>query len=263
MRKHLLTSLTLAAAATLAAHAQISPSTSLMGMGGVANDVQQNPLNWRSWGQLAPTYQDCSQCSGLDWTLNFHVAAPSLSGDALEVILHPHEPWADMLASIGIIGQNSPQLPDSSHTILPKLSHFVYDTDVFVTNVHTTQALEFDINLFQNGVSMIWGHQCAPLGDQQWDIWDNVRGVWVATGVPCHLQQGWNHVTVMAEKAPNNTLLYQSVTLNGYTTQLNRLYPAGTVDPGWYGLTVNYQVDADKNQDMNITYIDNLHVAYW
>jgi hypothetical protein len=55
--------------------------------------------------------------------------------------------------------------------------------------------------------------------------------------------------------------LYQSITLNGVTNTLNWTFPAGTTK-NWYGLTINYQMDGDANQDSYDTYLDKLTLSY-
>lgn len=172
-------------------------------------------------------------------------------------------PYGDALFSPGLIGDNSKERRDSNHTLLPTLHNFTYDVDFYVTNVATTQSLEFDLNLFMNGVGMIWGNQCNNLGDQKWDIWDNVKSKWVSAGVPCTFVKGWNHLTIQVQRKADNTLVYQSITLNGTTYTLNISYPPSTAPAGWWGFTANYQMDGDHKQTPNTTYLDNLNVTYW
>ena len=56
-------------------------------------------------------------------------------------------------------------------------------------------------------------------------------------------------------------MLYKSITLNGQTHVLNRTYghfPA----PGWYGVTVNYQMDGNYKQSPYTVYVDQLNFTY-
>jgi len=133
-----------------------------------------------------------------------------------------------------------------------------------VTNASITQVLEFDINMYMNGSGMIWGTQCNNLGGGEWDIWDNVNAAWVSTGVACNLiNNGWNHVTLQMQRETGNTLLYQSITLNGVTANINKSYPPFTVPAGWWGMTLNYQMDGNSKQAANVTYVDNFSFTYW
>lgn len=233
-------------------------------VGTAITNIQTESGNWRSWGQVGPSYSDCSApCSQSSWEQIFDIADPSLSGDATMFDLDPKEPYADALFSAGVIGQNAPQLPDASHTLLPTLHNFTYDTDVYVVAPEVTQSLEFDISMAINTVDLTWGHQCNYLGDGQWDVWDNVRGQWIPTGFPCALQAGWNHLTLQMQREPDNTLLYQSITLNGTTFAVNQTSAPGVSPAGWWGVAANYQMDSDYQGTPNTTYLDNMTVTYW
>ncbi len=227
-------------------------------------NLQTASGNWRSWGQAGPSYVDCSApCSEASWEQKFGIADPSLSGDATMFELDPNVPYADALFSAGLIGQNSPQLPDTNHTLLPTLHNFTYDTDFYVVTPEVTQALEFDISMALNTVDLTWGHQCNYLGDGQWDIWDNVSGQWKPTGFPCAFQAGWNHLTLQMQREPDNTLLYQSITLNGTTFVVNQTSAPGVSPEGWWGVAANYQMDSDYQGAPSTTYLDKMTVTYW
>jgi hypothetical protein len=232
--------------------------------GTVISNIQALAGAWRSWGQAGPDYVDCSApCSESSWEEVYGVADPSLSGNATMFDLDPYIPYADALFSAGLIGQNSPQNPDYSHAILPTLHNFVYDTHFYVVKPQITQSLEFDVSMDVSGAEMTWGHQCNYLGDGQWDIWDNANHHWVPTGVPCQFVAGWNHVTISVQRGSDNSLLYQSITLNGTVYTLNKAYPAATSPSSWYGLNVNYQMDSNSKGMSNTTYLDNLSLTYW
>ena len=177
--------------------------------------------------------------------------------------LNPASPYADALFSAQLIGQNSPLMPDAGHTILPATHNFIYDSYFYVTKDSITQVLEFDISMYMNGVGMVWGHQCNHLGDGDWDIWDNVNNVWVSAGVPCQFVNSWNHVTLNMQRESDNSLLYESIELNGTIYALNKTYPPGIADPSWWGITANYQMDGNATFTANTTYIDNFSVTYW
>ena len=219
---------------------------------------------WNSWGQFAPNYVDCSSnCTGLNWSMVQHMTSPSKSGNATQFNTSGTVPYADVLFSNPLIGQFSTQnLPDTGHVLIPTLHHFTYDSYFYVTNAAVTQTLEFDINMYLNGVAMLWGHQCNHLGGGTWDIWDNVNNVWTSTGNPCNFVNGWNHVTLQAQRGTNNAVEYQSITLNGVTYNINKSYAPFTVPTSWYGVTVNYQMDGDYKESANTTYVDNFSLTY-
>lgn len=230
----------------------------------VISNIQTPTGNWRSWVQLPPYFADCeTPCYGTSIEEIFHVAEPSLSGDATMFELNPATPYADALFSAQLIGQNSPQIPDASHTLLPSIHNFIYDSYFYVTKDSITQVLEFDISMYMNGVGMIWGTQCNNLGGGNWDIWDNGDKAWVSAGVPCQFVNGWNHVTINLQKGSDNTLIYQTIKLNDATYTLNKSYSAGVADQSWWGVTANYQMDGNFASTANTTYVDNFTVTYW
>ena len=189
----------------------------------------------------------------------------SLSGNATQFNLGGTVPYSDVLWSLPLIGQYSTQgLPDSGKTLLPTLHNFTYDAWFYVTNATASQALEFDINMYMSGVGMTWGNQCRIAGGNEWDIWDNVNGAWVPTGVACNPTiGGWNHVTIQAQREADNSLLFQSIELNGVTANINKTYPPFAVPQSWYGITVNYQMDGNFSQTADTTYLDNFTFTYW
>jgi hypothetical protein len=221
---------------------------------------------WNQWGELPPTLAICSDpCPGVTWSMNQHVSSVSLSGNATQFNLGGTTPYSDVLWSNPVIGQGTTEnMPDTGHTLLPSLHNFTYDAYVYVTNASITQSLEFDFNMYMNGIGMEWGTQCAHLGDGDWDVWNNVEAKWISTGVACNLiDKGWNHVVLQLQREPDNTLLYQTITMNGVTANINQTYAPFQVPSGWYGMTVNFQMDGNHQQAANTTYLDNFNLTYW
>jgi len=140
------------------------------------------------------------------------------------------------------------------------------------TTSHTTPTftdrrsilLEFDINMYMNGIGFLWGTQCRIAGGHEWDTWDDPTAHWVPTGIACNpVDNGWNHVTIQVQRASDNTLLYQSISLNGVTANLKKTTQPFSVPGGWWGVTANYQMDGNYKQSSNTTYLDNLSFTYW
>lgn len=217
-------------------------------------------------GELPPGYGICPDpCPGVTWSMKQGIKSPSMSGNATQFNIGGTTPYADVLWSNPLIGQGSTQgLPDSSHTLLPTLHNFTYDAYFYPTNLGVTQVLEFDISMYFNGLGLIWGNQCNILGGHVWDIWDNVTQHWVSTGVACNpVNNAWNHVTIQVQRESDNWLLFQSITLNGVTANINRYYAPGAAPGNWWGITVNYQMDGNVNQSANTTYVDDFTFTYW
>ncbi len=221
--------------------------------------------NWNQWGELAPVYDICAPCKGVSWGMTQHQSAISLSGNATRFDIGGTTPYADVLWSNKLIGQGTTEnMPDHDRAILPNIHNMQYDAYVYVTNAAVTQDLEFDVNIYMDAVGMEWGTECNELADGDWDVWDNVNAHWNSTGVPCKLKNNaWNHVTFTVQRLADNSLVYKTITLNGVTSVINKTYPPFAVPRGWYGLTVNYQMDGNHSMTSNTTYVDNFSLEYW
>lgn len=162
-----------------------------------------------------------------------------------------------------LIGDLSSQgLPDTNHTLVPTLHNFTYDVWFWGSSLTPAQALEFDINQFYNGMGFTWGHECRVGGGNEWDAWDNVNMKWVPTGIACYPNENsWNHLVITVERTTDNKLQYQTITLNGKTNTLNWIYSPFSA-PGWYGITINYQMDGNYKQSPYTVYLDELNCTY-
>jgi hypothetical protein len=254
-----------AAAQGAAGTTQASTTVSVQSNGTALSHLQASG-GWQSWGEYPPGYGICSYpCPGISWSMKQGIKSPSVSGDATEFNIGGTTAYADVLWSNPLIGARSTQgLPDSGHTLLPTIHNFTYDAYFYPTNLGVTQVLEFDINMYFDGLSLIWGHQCNILGGHEWDIWDNVNQKWVSSGAACNpINNAWNHLTIHAQRESDNSLLFQSITLNGATSNINRRYSPGSAPGSWWGVTVNFQMDGNVNQSAYTTFLDNFTLSYW
>ena len=221
---------------------------------------------WVGYGEFAPSYDICTSCgSGVTYSMNQGITAPSLAGNATQFNLGGTTPYSDVLWTNPLLGDKSSQgLPDKPHTLVPSLHNFTLDLYFYGSDLGASQVLEFDINQYFGGMSFIWGNQCRIAGGHQWDIWDNVNQKWVATGVPCYpVDNSWNHVTIAGQRTSDNRLYFQSITLNKVTTQVNKYYQPSTVPSGWNGITVNFQTDGNYLQSPYNVLLDKFSFVYW
>lgn len=231
------------------------------------SDLQASP-GWNGYALLPPAFTICQTCSPggpeATWARVTGVTSPSLSGNSTRHDIGGQTRYADILWNNHLIGDFSSQgLPDHSRTIVPSLHHFIYDVYFYGDNLPASQALEFDINQFVNGKSFIWGHECRIAGGHEWDIWDNQGQRWLPTGIPCNLvNNAWNHVVIQVQRTSDDHLLYESITLNGQTSQLNHL-ESPTAAPTWYGITVNYQQDGNSTPQPYSIWLDKFNFTYW
>ncbi len=242
------------------------PSNSPAGQSGDKSFTSlQHSGGWGQFGQQWPSYVDCSPspCDGISFSMTQVVSSPSLSGQATEYYVGGNVPFSDALWNNHLIGPMSSQgLPDGNQTMVPSLHNFTYDVYFYGNNMGLAQALEFDINQFFGNMGFIFGHECRIATGNEWDVWDNQDARWTPTGIPCYPNSnGWNHLTIQVQRTSNNDLVYQSITLNGSTHTLNWTFPHGS-SAGWYGVTINYQMDGNSKQDSYNVYLDNLTFTY-
>ncbi len=225
----------------------------------------QHAGGWGQYGQGPPNFVDCSPspCDGISFSMAQNVSNPSMSGQASEYSLGGTTAYSDALWNNHLIGPGSSQgMPDGNGTIVPGLHNFTYDVYFYSDDLSLSQAVEFDINQFFDGMGFIFGHECRIAGGNQWDVWDNQNAKWVPTGIPCYPNSNaWNHVTIQVQRTSNDQLLYQSITLNGQTSNLNWTFNHGSA-PNWYGVTINYQMDGNSSQDSYNVYLDQLTFTY-
>jgi hypothetical protein len=239
------------------------PSAAPTGAKNVLSNLQASK-GWEDWGQIPPSYVDCAPCTGLAWSSTPGIKSPSLSGNATEYSTSGTVPYAVVLWVDPVIGTYSTEgLPDQNHTLVPSLHNFTYDTDIYISNWSVTAVLEFDVSMYMNSVGMFFGTQCNHLNGGEWDVLNNVTQHWSATPTECSMVNGWNHLTLQFQRDANNNLIYKTITVNGVTANINETFAPFSVPSDWYGITVNYQMDGDRYQTANTTYLDNLSLTYW
>ncbi len=224
----------------------------------------QQGSGWTAAGQGPPDFVDCNPCGPqITWSMTQGIKSPSLSGSSTQFGIGGSGPYWDVLFNNHLIGdQSSKGMLDQNHTLVPSYHNFTYDVYFYGTNLGLSQALEFDMNQFFDGMGFIWGHECRIAGGNEWDIWDNINQHWVPTGIACNpVNNSWNHLTIQEQRTSSNQLLYQSITLNGVTNTVNQYYSPGST-PGWYGITVNYQMDGNSKQSPYSVYLDQFTFGF-
>jgi len=224
----------------------------------------QSQKGWSGYALLPPSWGICSTCtstgSRLSWSWKQGVSSPSMDGLTTSSYYGGGTvKWGDVLWNNHLIGAFSSQgISDSNHTLVPTLHNFTYDVYFWVKDASVSQAMEFDINQFTGGKSYIWGHECRIAGGHEWDVYDNVNKRWVPTGIACNPMSGaWNHLVINVQRTSTNQLLFKTITLNGKTGTVNRTYaPTST---SWNGVTINYQLDGNRNGRPYTVYLDKLN----
>ena len=208
-------------------------------------------------------WASCDACAGAGGTgpaaphsLIQGVASPSIDGKSAQFWMGGTTAYSNVLWWKQLVSETQASTNRS-------LRHFVYDAYFYATNPRAAQSLEWDVNQFVDGKSLIFGTQCSYRSAGTWDIWDNINSRWVSTGIACPPLLGytWNHVVVEFERTSTNQLHYISVSMNGIKHYLDRYYaPKSTT---WSGITVNYQMDGNYQQEDYSTWLDNLTLKAW
>ncbi|MBV9670408.1 MAG: hypothetical protein JOZ43_05580, partial [Acidobacteriales bacterium] len=216
--------------------------------------------NWMNNIESMSGWQVCSACAGVGGRgpvassyLNQHVGSPSMNGNATECHIGGGPAYSDVLWHRDMI--KDPTVNNNTH-------YLTYDAYFYVTNANAPQAIEFDLNQFVQGRSLIWGTQCNIRAGNHIDIWDNVNSHWVSTGIYCPVLQPytWHHWVIQAERTSSNTLRYVSVSLDGQTHYINSFWASkGT---GWTGITVNFQLDGNYAQQPYSVWVNQLNMNY-
>ena len=228
----------------------------------------QAASGWTGYALLPPNYPLCPDCASggprTTWSWTPHVSSPSLSGDATKTTVGGKTIYSDAFWNNKLIGDFSSRgLPDRNKTLIPSLHNFVYDVWFYGAHLEVSQALEFDLNQFFPGHGFIWGHECRIKGGHEWDIWDNANEHWIKTGVPCNPVSGkWNHLVLTVQRTSDDKVLFKSIALNGNVANINHL-ESQRPKSGWFGVTVNYQIDGDNHQTPYAIYIDNFKFTYY
>jgi major membrane immunogen (membrane-anchored lipoprotein) len=226
----------------------------------------QASKGWTGYGELPPSYNICSSCgSGVTWSMSQKITSPSLDSKATKFNLGGTTPYADVLWNNHLIGDGSSQgLLDSDHKLVPTLHNFTYDTYFYGTNLSLAENLEFDIAQFVDDKGFMFGTQCQMQANGSvWGIWDPLHAKWVSTSAPCKPNSdSWNHAIIKVQRTSSDQLLYQSITLNGVTTTLNKTYSPFSA-PGWWGVVINFQLDGNYNESDYSVYLDKLNFNYY
>jgi hypothetical protein len=211
--------------------------------------------------QAMDNWQSCSVCAGAGGNgpaashgLTQHVSSPSLSGNAAQFWLGGSTPYSDVLWWRPLA--DGGDLNNNAH-------HFVYDLQIYLDNPGAAEAIEFDIDQYVQGRSLIFGSQCDYRGDGQWDVYDNANHKWVSTGIGCPTPgaNSWTHLVLEVERTSDNSLRYISLTINGDKHNLDWTYPS--TSSSFSGMDVNFQLDGNSQQENYSTWVDNMKLSVW
>lgn len=206
--------------------------------------------------QTMPAWDNCSVCAGVNangpvaqYAMGEHVVTPSLSGQSAQFQISGATPYSDAIWWKQLGANNA-------------AAHFQYDVDFYLTQPQLAQALEFDANQSTGNLKFIFGTQCNIKGDGQWDVWDTAGNAWRPTGIACTMPAAfqWHHLTWQFYR-DNSNIYFVSVTVDGVTNYVNRVYAAKPVNA--QELNVAFQMDGDFAMHPYSVWLDNVTLRAW
>jgi hypothetical protein len=127
----------------------------------------------------------------------------------------------------------------------------------------------FEIDLFQfsssTQVEYMWGSQCNQ-ENHIWQVWNQQAHSWVNTLVPCDLiANQWNYIRWNVHRVDREESMYfDSLTINDVVYAVNVKYPAGKLPDGWDSAN-GFQVQIDiGSTDHDVTvdeFIDEMNFS--
>jgi hypothetical protein len=224
-----------------------------------AGNAVSNIQTLGGWGSCTVCAGDGGNGPVAGYDFQQNQGSPSLSGSSTKFSIWGGTPYADVLWWKQLVdGDANPTANNNVH-------HYIYDTYFYIDNASASQALEFDINHFVNGHSLIFGTQCNIRNGGVWDIWDNQASKWVHTSKTCSTPAAytWHHVTIEMERATDggDWLHYISIAMDGDKTYIDAWYPPASTT--WKGITVNFQMDGNYAQQPYNVWLDNFSFSYY
>lgn len=199
-------------------------------------------------------WQSCAACAGKNaagpaasiYTVT--TGSPSMSGMSRTFSIASSSPYADALWWKQLGAANG-------------ATNLRYDVDFYLQAPQYSQALEFDNNQANGHKRWIFGTECN-IAAGHWDVWGNVQGNWISTGIACAMPSAfkWHHLT-WEFKRTATTLTYIAFTLDGVKHYVNRTYTARA--SGVNELNVAFQMDMKGNHVAYKTWLDNVKLTYW
>ena len=201
-------------------------------------------------------WSNCTVCAGKNgsgsvatYSQTLYLSSPSLSGSSSKFLIGGSNPYSNALWWKQV-GANS-----SAH-------NFKYDLYFYIKNPSAAQALEFDVNQSVGGHKFIFGTQCNIKGTGAWDVW-SVAYHWKSTGIACHAPTAykWHHLTWQFQRTSGGNVKFVSVTLDGVTHYVNRLYAPKSSSVN--ELNAAFQLDGNKDMTDYSVWLDKVTLTAW
>lgn len=152
------------------------------------------------------------------------------------------------------------------------VSHFCYDTWVWIDNPAVVNCLELDVNhVIANGDTVIHGIQWVPQRKcWMWTTMPGGKATWndsnIAAAVSDFSAKTWHHVQLVSHHDAVGVVTYDSVTIDGVTKPFVNASGASHAALGWGPLghiNINMQVDGLGASGSVQVFHSNLRIARW
>jgi hypothetical protein len=186
---------------------------------------------------------------------HYPISSPSLDGHAREFSMSYSDKGGERFSLT--FGHDS------------EVTHFVYDTYVYVNDASELANLEMDVNqVVSNGRTVIFAFQCSGnSGRWEYSTIEDNSPHWHTTGLACNPRNWkskvWHHIQIASHREGDN-VTYDGVSFDGDYKTINK-GGAGSLDLHWGAgdLNLNFQLDGADSRGEVVMYQDKLTIRYW
>jgi hypothetical protein len=152
-----------------------------------------------------------------------------------------------------------------------EVTHFVYDTYVYIDDPSQLANLEMDMNqVMSDGKTVIYAFQCSSYS-KSWE-YSTIEGNsphWHSTGLACSPKNWaantWHHIQIASHRNSSGDVTYDWVGLDGNNKVLKNATGPGALALHWGigDLNLNFQLDGAESRGDVKLYQDKLTIFYW
>jgi hypothetical protein len=152
------------------------------------------------------------------------------------------------------------------------VTHFVYDTYVYITDPSQVGNIELDMNqVMSNGQTVIYGTQCSTY-TKTWEytIFSGGAFRWRSSNVGCNPRNWaantWHHIQIASHRDSGGNVTYDWVNVDGAHHVFSNAKGYSAHNLGWArgNLLINFQLDGFNTGSGSITsYIHKMTIFRW
>ncbi len=150
------------------------------------------------------------------------------------------------------------------------VTHFVYDSYVYIENPSALANLELDMNqVMRNGKTVIYAFQCSGnTGAWEYSTISGNHPHWHSTGLACSPKKWtakkWHHIQIASHRNSSGVVTYDWVSFDGSYKKVDKS-GNGAISLHWAEgvLNLNFQLDGSEERGSVKMYADKLIIRYW